>query len=71
VCALDGFHVEIETPSGGVLADGGIARVSQRARLPVAETCDIILVTAEGLIFRGSVESKLVGELYHERTEPT
>jgi len=53
VCALDGFHVEIETSSGGVLADGGIARISQRARLPIAETCDIVLVTAEGLIFRG------------------
>jgi fructose-1-phosphate kinase PfkB-like protein len=35
-------------------ADGGIAAVGEGAGLPVAESSDVVLVAAEGLLFRSS-----------------
>ena len=50
--AFGSLDVEIECTRRGVGADSCIARVGKRARLPIAEACHIMLVTAEGLVFR-------------------
>lgn len=55
--ALDGLHVQIEPAIDGVRADGGIARVGKRARLPVAQTGYIKLVTTEVLTLSSSNKS--------------
>ena len=51
--ALDGLDVEVESAGGGVGPDRGIARVGEGAGLLAAETRDVVLVTAEGLVFGG------------------
>ena len=52
MCALDGFHVEVEDTV--FLSDRGIAGVGERAGDAVAQAGDIVLVAAEVLAFRGS-----------------
>lgn len=47
MCSLDRLHVEVE--SALVLADGRIARIGERARCPVAETRDVVLIPTEVL----------------------
>jgi hypothetical protein len=42
-----------------VCADGGIARVGQRAGLAVAETGDVIFIAAEVLLFRSPGDVRL------------
>lgn len=54
MCALDGFHVEVEGAGFGVGADGGITGVGEGAGLAVAEASDIVLVAAEVLLLGGS-----------------
>ena len=54
MCALDGFHVEVEGAGFGGGADGGIAGVCEGAGLAVAEAGDVVLVAAEVLLFGGS-----------------
>lgn len=48
---LDGLHVEVESSLFRVGADGGVARVGERAGLPVAETGHVILISAEVSLF--------------------
>lgn len=55
VRAFDGFHVEVEHPGFGRGADGGVAGVGERAGLSVAETCDVVFVSAEIFVFGRSV----------------
>lgn len=49
MCSLNGLHVEVDGAVGGA-ADGGISAVGEGAGLPVAETCNIVLVAAEVLV---------------------
>ena len=58
VCALDGFHVEVEDARFGVRPDGGIAGVGEGAGLAVAEAGDVVFVAAEVLLFGGSAVEK-------------
>lgn len=58
---LDGFHVEVQNTGLRVRTDGGIARVSERAGLAVAESSNIVLVSAEVLLLGGSVQVTLIG----------
>jgi len=53
MCALDGFHVEVESPRRG-RPNSGISGVGERASLSTAETGDIVLIATEGLFFGGS-----------------
>ncbi len=55
VGALDGFHVEVEDAGLGRGADGGVAGVSERAGLPVAEAGDVVFISTEVFVFGGSV----------------
>jgi hypothetical protein len=59
---LDGLHVEVDGLLFRVLSDGGIARVRQRAGLPVAEAGDIILVAAEILLLVCSATGSFVSK---------
>ena len=52
---LNHFHVEVESAGLGVWTDGGVAAVGEGAGLPVAEAGDIVLVSAEVLLFWGSL----------------
>lgn len=52
---LDGLHVKVDGARFGIGADGSIAGVGEGAGLAVAETCDVIFVPAEVLLFGGSV----------------
>jgi hypothetical protein len=44
-----------------VCADGGIARVGQRAGLAVAETGDVVFIAAEVLLFRSPSDDIRLG----------
>lgn len=62
VGAFDRLHVEIE--DAVFAADCGVARVGEGARLPVAETRDVVFIAAEVLAFCGPgiiVRSGIVG----------
>lgn len=48
---FDGLHVEIKDAI--VIADGSVAGIGQRAGLAIAETSNIVLVSAEVLSFIG------------------
>lgn len=52
---LDGLHVEVDGARFGIAADGGIARVGERAGLAVAEAGDVVFIPAEVLLFGGSI----------------
>lgn len=52
---LDGFHVEVDGAGFGIAADGGIAGVGEGAGLAVAQSCHVVFVSAEVLLFEGSV----------------
>jgi hypothetical protein len=56
VCALDRLHVEVDGAGGFVFADCGIAGVCERAGLTVAETGDVVFVTAEVFLFCGPAQ---------------
>ena len=58
---LDCLDVEVECLLGRVLADGGVARVGERAGLAVAEAGDIVFVAAEILLFFSSEGVDLLG----------
>ena len=53
--AFDCFHVEVYRTAFGIAADRGIAGVSKRAGLTIAETSDIVFVAAEVLLLCRSV----------------
>lgn len=52
---LDGFHVEVDGAGFRIAADGGIAGVGEGAGLAVAESCYVVFISTEVLLFRGSV----------------
>lgn len=54
VRSLDGFHIEVQRARFGVGADSGIAGVSKRAGLTIAEACNVVFIAAEVLLFGGS-----------------
>lgn len=64
VRALNGLHVEVEGARVGVGADGSITRVREGAGLAIAEAGDIVLISAEVLLFRspGTIRMELRGE---------
>ena len=49
--AFDGLDVEVEIAGRGVGADRGIAAVGEWAGLPGTETCNVVLVSTERLVF--------------------
>jgi hypothetical protein len=51
VGAFDGLDVEVEVAGSGVGADGSIATVGEGTGLAGTETCDVVLVSAESLVF--------------------
>jgi hypothetical protein len=53
VRAFDSLDVEVEIAGRGVGADRGISAVGEWTGLPGTETCNIVLVSTECLIFRG------------------
>ena len=55
---LDGFHVEVDGAGFGIAAEGGIAGVGEGAGLAVAEAGDVILVSAEVLLFGCSISRR-------------
>jgi hypothetical protein len=54
--SLNSLHVEVETASRCVRANGCIAGIGERACLSTAEAGYIVLVAAEGLILGRPVE---------------
>ena len=59
MCALDGFDAEVKHACFRVGAYGRITGVCKGARLTVAKTCDIVLISTEGLVLGRSVEGKV------------
>jgi hypothetical protein len=59
MCSLNGLHVQVEGSGAGVCANGGIARVGQRAGLAVAEAGDVVFIAAEVLLFRSPGDVRL------------
>lgn len=59
---LDRLHIEVEGAGPGVCTDGGIATIGEGAGLPVAESSDVVLVTAEGLLFGSPLIPLLAGK---------
>lgn len=57
--ALDGLHVEVKGARCGIRANGGIARICERAGLAIAEAGDVVFVATEILLFWCSVEDKM------------
>lgn len=52
-----------------MFANCGIAGICERARLSVAQTSDVVFVTAEVFLFRGSEDVRFgVGSWIEERT---
>jgi hypothetical protein len=54
VCALDGFHVEIECARAGVCSDCSIPGIGKGTGLSITETCDIVFISTEILVLGGS-----------------
>lgn len=61
--ALDGLHVEVQSSSVWVGANGGITRVGEWAGLPIAEAGDVVLIATEVLLL-GSPEMNVSSDLY-------
>jgi hypothetical protein len=55
VRSFDGFQVEVQAAGCGVSSNSGVSRIGQRAATAVAESGDIVFISAEVLIFGGSV----------------
>ena len=59
--ALDDFHVKVQCAGVRVRADRSITTVGERAALTIAESGDIVFITAKVLLLGGSLVLKLVG----------
>lgn len=59
--ALDDFHVKVQCAGVRVRADRSISTVGERAALTIAESGDIVFITAKVLLLGGSLVLKLVG----------
>ena len=69
MCALDRLHVEVDCAGAWVGTNGGIAGVGEGAGLPIAETGDIVFISAEVLLFGGPAKISFgVGDLGNELT---
>lgn len=53
MCALNSLHVEVESARASVCSDCSIAGICKGAGLPIAETCNIVFVSAEILVLGG------------------
>lgn len=62
--SFDGLRVEVKNARFRVGAYGGITRVGKRARLTITQSCNIMLIAAEVLLFSGSGELGYVSNFF-------